>query len=129
MTMIIAARCRTLIATALFATGAFGLSVLTAEAASVEPPRVNVKYGDLNIDSPQGADVLYARIRRAARNVCGKFDADLLDVFRQREVCINKAISGAVTKVNAPALYAIYDAKTGKAVPRLVASNHPIAQR
>ena len=31
--------------------------------------------------------------------------------------CIDKAILGAVTKVNAPALSAVYSAKTGKEVP------------
>ena len=82
---------------------------------------MTVKYGDLNVDSAKGAAVLYARIRHAAKNVCLQFDGGGLDVYGQRAACINKAILGAVTKVNVPALSALYSAKTGKEVPtRLV---------
>jgi UrcA family protein len=82
---------------------------------------MTVKYADLNVGSKEGAAVLYARIRHAAKNVCFQFDGGGLDIYGQREACINKAILGAVAKVNAPALSALYSAKTGKELPtRLV---------
>jgi len=113
-------RFRTAIAAALFGT-AFGFAVFPAVADSSDAPQATVKYGDLNVASPEGTAVLYARIRHAARNVCLQFDGDHLDASGQREACINKAISDAVTKVNAPALSALYRAKTGKEMPmRLV---------
>jgi UrcA family protein len=120
-TITIVGRFRTVIATALFGTVALGSAVSPAVADSVDPPQMTVKYGDLNVDSAKGAAVLYARIRHAAKNVCLQFDGGGLDVYGQRAACINKAIFGAVTKVNAPALYAVYRAKTGKEAPtRLV---------
>jgi UrcA family protein len=110
----------TVIATALFGT-ASGFAVLPAVADSVDPPQITVKYADLNVDSAKGAAVLYARIRHAAKNVCLQSEGGGLDVYGQREACMNKAIFGAVTKVNAPALYAVYRVKTGKEAPtRLV---------
>ncbi|MGA2189983.1 MAG: UrcA family protein [Steroidobacteraceae bacterium] len=120
-TMTTVSRFRTIIATALFGAVASSFVVLPAVADSSDPPQVTVKYGDLNIAGPQGAAVLYARIRHAASNVCWQFDGQGLDAYGPREACINTAISGAVTKVNAPALSALYGAKTGKEVPtRLV---------
>ncbi len=111
----------TVIATALFGTVAWGFNAPPAVADNVDPPQMTVKYGDLNVDSAKGAAVLYARIRHAAKNVCLQFDGGGLDVYGQRAACINKAILGAVTKVNVPALSALYSAKTGKEVPtRLV---------
>ena len=120
-TMITVSRFRTVIATALFGTVASSLVVLPAVADSSDLPQTTVKYADLNIASAQGAAVLYARIGQAAKNVCWQFDGDGLDAYGRRQACITKAISEAVTKVNAPALSALYAAKTGKDVPtRLV---------
>jgi UrcA family protein len=120
-TLTTVSRFRTAIATALFGTVASSLAVFPAVADSSGLPQTTVKYGDLNIAGPEGAAVLYSRIRRAAKNVCLQFDGDRLDIHGQREACINKAILDAVTKVNAPALSAVYGAKTGKEVPmRLV---------
>jgi UrcA family protein len=119
-TMTSVSRFRTVIATALFGT-ASSFAVLPAVADSSDPPQTTVKYGDLNVASPQGVAVLYSRIRHAASNVCWQFGGDGLAAYGRREACINKAISDAVTQVNAPALSALYGAKTGKEVPmRLV---------
>ena len=102
----IAARRRTLIAAALFGAVASGLTALPAVADSLDPPRMSVRYGDLNVDSPEGAAVLYVRIQNAARNVCLQFGGRGLDTYAQREACIHKAILGAFAKANVPALYA-----------------------
>jgi UrcA family protein len=111
---------RTIIATALFGTAA-SFAVSPAIADSFDPPQVTVKYADLNVASSAGAAALYARIQHAAENVCSQFDRSGLDAFEQRKACMHKAIFGAVTKVNAPALSALYGAKTGTEVPtRLV---------
>jgi UrcA family protein len=120
-TMTTASSFRTAIAAALFGTVASSFAVLPAVADNFDPPQVTVKYGDLNIASPAGAAVLYARIGQAAKNVCQQFEGRGLDVDAQRKACINQSISSAVTKVNSPALSALYNAKTGKDVPtRLV---------
>jgi UrcA family protein len=111
---------RTVLATAVFGT-ASSFAPLPAVADSFDPPQTTVKYADLNIAGREGAAVLYARIQHAAENVCLQFDWGGLDAYVQRKACIHKAVSGAVAQVNAPALTALYSAKTGTDAPvRLV---------
>jgi UrcA family protein len=81
-----------------------------------------VKYADLNIASPSGALVLYERIRAAAQSACSYFwfktDAD-------EARCVQHTIAKAVTKVNEPALSAVYDAKYKPSAPSaLVSQSH-----
>jgi len=115
-------RFRTVIATALFGAVASSFAVLPAAADSFDAPQVTVKFGDLNISNSQGAAVLYRRIRAAAEKVCSPYDRSGLEAKMHLNACIDKAILGAVTKVNAPALSAVYSAKTGKEVPTRLAS-------
>ncbi len=115
-------RFRTVIATALFGAVASSFAVLPAAADSFDAPQVTVKFGDLNISNSQGAAVLYGRIRAAAERVCSPYDESGLEAKMRLSACIDKAIFGAVTKVNAPALSAVYSTKTGKEVPMRLAS-------
>jgi UrcA family protein len=114
-------RFRTVIATVLFSGLVSGFAVLPAYADSSDVPRSTVKFGDLNISSPRGAAVLYGRIRAAAEKVCSPYDRSGLESKMRLNACIDKAILGAVTRVNNSALTAVYSAKTGKEMPtRLV---------
>jgi UrcA family protein len=119
-TLITVSRFRTVIATALFGTVASSFAVLPAVADSFATPQATVKYGDLNVASPEGAIVLYGRIRHAAENVCLQFDR--FDLSGKKQACRNNAILEAVTKVNVPALSKLYSAKTGKDVATRLAS-------
>jgi UrcA family protein len=112
-------RClRTAIATVMFGV-ASGFAVLPAVADGSDVPQFTVKFGDLNISSPQGAAVLYRRIRAAAEMVCSPYDrSDLLSKMHLN-ACIDKAIFGTVTKVNNSALTAVYSAKTWSRRERL----------
>ena len=116
-------RLHTIIATMLFGAAAFGLAAPPAVADSLEQPlQVTVKFADLNISQPPGATVLYNRIRAAARSVCSPFDrGGILDKMAFG-TCIQKSIADAVTAVNAPALTAVYSAKTRSALLVRVAS-------
>ena len=69
-----------------------------------------VTYEDLNIDTLAGASILYHRIERAARAVCG---ADTLLPHGQWKSCYRMAVAAAVAKVNSPWLTAIHDTKNG----------------
>jgi UrcA family protein len=110
---------RTLIATAIFGALAFSFSAVSAADASSKPINVNVKSADLNISSPAGARVLYGRIRAAAENACSYYwferDADQVR-------CVHDAIANAVTKVNRPALSAVYNAKNKTPLPTTLVS-------
>jgi UrcA family protein len=60
-----------------------------------------VGYSDLDVSTTKGAKTLYLRIRYAAETLCasaatwGK---------KEGEACVNKAVSDAVARVNAPLL-------------------------
>jgi UrcA family protein len=72
-----------------------------------------VNFRDLNLNSPEGIEVLYKRIKSAAREVCAdplRYD---LSEFKLRP-CIDDAMSRAIAEVNSPMLTSLYQAKTGK---------------
>ena len=103
---------RRVIATAIFsALASGGAADCTAAGGTDAPQAAIVKYGDLNIASPQGAAALYTRIRAAAEQVCRSFDRRALASKELKDTCIHKAIADAVTKVDQPALFAVYSAK------------------
>jgi UrcA family protein len=111
---------RSLIVTAIF--GALASSFSAVSAADPSSASVTVKYADLNIASPSGALVLYERIRAAAQSACNYFwfktDAD-------EARCLQNTIAKAVTKVNEPALSAVYNAKYKISAPgTLVSQSH-----
>ena len=90
------------------------LASSAVSAADSNPVSVTVNHSDINIASPSGARVLYARILAAARGACSyywfKTDAD-------EARCVHDAIASAVGKVNQPALSAIFDAKFERHAP------------
>jgi UrcA family protein len=111
---------RGLIATAIF--GALASSFSAVSAADPSSASITVKYADLNLASPSGARVLYERIRAAAQSACNYFwfktDAD-------EARCLQNTIANAVTKVNQPALSAVYNAKFKTSAPtRLLSQSH-----
>jgi UrcA family protein len=115
-------RFHSLIATSLFCVLSSGLAALPAAADSFEPLKVTVKFGDLDISRPQGAAVLYLRIRAAAQSVCSPYDGSGFPAKMLLDACVNKAVTDAVATVNKPALFAVYNAKMGKTMPARVAS-------
>jgi len=80
-------------------------------------PSITVNYSELDISKPQGLTVLYARIQRAARSVCGVDDSPReLSRARHSMVCYKSAIEDAVRQVNRPTLTALHRAKTKPAL-------------
>jgi UrcA family protein len=71
-----------------------------------------VNYEDLNVDTLAGASILYDRIERAARAVCGAEQVDRESPM-DKSSCYRTAIAAAVAKVNSPWLTAIHGTKTG----------------
>ena len=100
----------------LFAALTATLVVTSAAQAApvVEARSVKVSYGDLNLASDDGAQLLYGRIVSAARQVC---EADRLDNRDLRAVsleqrCEAQAIAAAVSAVNSPRLAALHGSHT-----------------
>jgi UrcA family protein len=72
--------------------------------------KVTVRYGDLDLSSPRGAAALYHRIGIAAEEVCWPFEGrDLAGAFHFR-ACKQRAIADAVSRVNRPELFTVYNA-------------------
>jgi UrcA family protein len=92
-------------------TAGFAAPASSTEEAGVR--KIIVKFGDLNVTTPEGASALYARIRTAAAQVCRQPDP----LWNTRS-CVDKAIADAVTKVNQPALFAAYNSHYKPSLPK-----------
>ena len=79
-------------------------STLSTTAEAEDVPSKIVKFNDLDITTPDGAKVLYSRIRAAARDVCDVSTGND-PIFRiATKVCFDRAVDNAVRHVNAPML-------------------------
>jgi UrcA family protein len=83
-----------------------------AEAESIDAPQVKVTFADLDVSRPQGAEVLYRRIKAAAETVCSPYWATGFAARANAYDCVRTAIAEAVTTVDQPALSEVYGAKT-----------------
>jgi UrcA family protein len=78
-----------------------------------------VKFGDLDVGSPSGAETLYKRIHAAAVRVC--FDGDLVRLTAVH-ACTKEAEARAIEKGNLQQLTAFYQMKTGGQKQPLIAT-------
>jgi UrcA family protein len=108
---------RRLSATALCGVIASSFAALPAASDSFAPLTVRVKFGDLDVSRSQDAAVLYGRIRGAAEKVCSPYEAGGFAAKMRLDACINKAVTTAVTTVDAPALSRVYSAKMRTTLP------------
>jgi UrcA family protein len=85
--------------------------LVASNAIADEPLRSEtVKFQDLNVGTPAGAEALYSRIHSAAKRVCAPPAG--WEQFGPI-VCVRKAEADAIAKVNLPSLTAYYRMKTG----------------
>jgi UrcA family protein len=68
-----------------------------------------VSYRDLNLNTIEGATILYQRIRGAASTVCGGDAGRRLEEWQAYNGCFKHAIAQAVVKVNSPMLTAVHN--------------------
>ena len=108
---------RGLIAAAIFGFLAPGLGVVAAADPSAESR--TVKFADLDISNPSGARVLYGRIRAAAQVVCSHY---FLASDTDKAQCVRDTTADAVTRINQPALSAVYNANYKTSAPRALVS-------
>jgi UrcA family protein len=103
---------RGLIATAIF--GFLGLGPCVVAPADPVAESRTVKFADLNISNSSGAHVLYRRIRAAAQVVCSPY---FFATDGDKARCVRDATAVAVTKINQPALSAVYNANNKTSMP------------
>lgn len=99
-----------------------GLAAPSLAADSGDLPSVTVRFGDLNVSSPEGAATLYGRISAAAKGVCASLDGRDLGSRARWDACVHKAIADAVTKVNQPALFVVYNQRNKTPLPAALLS-------
>jgi len=75
----------------------------------VEPLIRNVQYGDLNLNSSEGAHLLYGRLRNAAKAVCSRFESRDPSRMVRWQACVDYALTAAVRQVNHPAVTALHN--------------------
>jgi UrcA family protein len=115
-------RLRGLIAAAILAAlgSSFSDVCAAADTDATELRSRVVAYQDLNVSKAQGAAVLYGRIRAAAASVCSvPEDADFSAKLREAP-CIHKAIAEAVSAINQPELFAVYNANNRTPLPAVL---------
>lgn len=93
-------------------------SLVASNAHAGDARSETVKFGDLDLNSPEGIAALYSRIHSAARRVCDQPAGELAAVGR----CMSKTEADAVGKVNLASLTAFYQKKTG-ATPKTITAN------
>jgi UrcA family protein len=76
-----------------------------------------VSYGDLNLDSTDGARALLNRLHGAANTVCAPFEARSLDQKRRWQTCYDQAIASAVTHIDSVKLTAAAHGKIADSKP------------
>lgn len=86
-----------------------------------------VHFGDLNLNTSQGAERLYLRLDRAAQTVCGESDLDKLSLrlWRSKRSCEQEAVGRAVTQLDKPKLTAVFDRHRGPEIAK--AAQVPVA--
>ena len=97
-----------------------GLAPIAAVAAQgsrlpPEGPAVVVKYADLDISTPQGAEKLYTRIESAAVQLCPQVAFAELQRYAVSLRCRNDVVARAVSSINSPQLAAVYASRTHRA--------------
>jgi UrcA family protein len=72
-------------------------------------------YGDLNLETEAGAKFLYARLRRAAQDVCSPYQSDELARKRVWQTCVERSLSDAVGRINKPLVTALHNKSASRA--------------
>jgi len=76
---------------------------------------LDVPYGDLNLDRPEGAAIMLNRVKLAARRVCGNHtDLRELREHRMFKICVREAVEEALDEVDLPPVTSLYRHETGE---------------
>jgi UrcA family protein len=113
---------RTLVAGAILSALAFSFATVSSAEEDATPPQVIVKFADIDVSTSPGAVALYGRIHGAAEDVCSRMSSSTEAYRWRKDACLQKVIADAVTKVNEPALSAVFASKYGISAPVVLAA-------
>ncbi len=109
-----------LIGLALAATSLAG-GLAHAERAPSQFKTVGVRYSNLDLANPDGAQALYQRIKIAARHACGREVVEDLTLFAHYRECYDNAVANAVATVQSNRVTELHHAESQsneRAIPR-----------
>lgn len=80
-----------------------------AQDAARQPSRqgMSVEVSDIDINTTAGATILYSRIKRVARRICGREHLSSATTLLYRD-CVKTAIDDTVAAVNLPQLTSVH---------------------
>jgi UrcA family protein len=113
---------RTLVAGAIMSALALSFATVSSAEEGATPPQVIVKFADLDVSTSHGASALYSRIQLAADDVCSRMYYSTEAYRWRKNACLQKVIADAVTKLNEPALSAVFASKYGVSAPVVLAA-------
>ena len=79
-----------------------------AAEQSVGIPSVTVRYADLNLNTAEGVEALYARLRAAAKDVCDQHEGRALIDVVEWKACYARALESAVSNVKSEHLNVLH---------------------
>jgi UrcA family protein len=86
--------------------GAAAAGMASAATPDFDAPSIVVKYDPAALGSDAGARALYARLAKAAAEVCPNYDPRFIS--HEVQLCRSHAIENAVAKVHNERLAAVY---------------------
>lgn len=99
---------RIILGAAAFAAMACSAAVFASADKHLIVRQVTVHYGDLNANSSQGAEKLYARLKSASKTACGGDQGRRLALRKDFNACREDALSNAVSDINSRTLTALH---------------------
>ena len=97
------------------AAGTLGLALAaqageTSTAPDQKRDDVVVRYADLDLNSAEGVEALYARLSAAASRACGNLPGALdIQARKKYKACFERKLDKVVGKVGNPAVQALHD--------------------
>lgn len=92
----------------------FAVGIASADTGSTDDvPKIVVSLAGFEMSTPQGADLVYGRIRSAAKIVCRVDQSRELAQIARARACFQSAVSDAVAQANRPLLSQLHARRTG----------------
>lgn len=91
------------------------LPAVAAPNVPLVSSEITVTYRKADLADPAAVAVLYKRLERAGRAVCGSYELRDLRGARAWRECYESAVSGAVLRIDSPLLVAVHHAKSRNA--------------
>jgi UrcA family protein len=89
-----------------------GAALATGAVPETTTQSISLNYVSAELNTPQGAEALYTRIKRAAQIVCHQVNIRELHEYMLYKQCYDRAVDAAVAKVDSGRLTALHRSKT-----------------